>query len=568
MTGADLLVRELKARGVTFLPTLCGHGLDPILYAAKRAGVRVVDVHNEQTASYIADAYARLTRRVGVCASSTGIAHVNAFAGLLNAWFDGAPVLLITGSSDLRHLGRGAFQDVDHVRLSQPLCRHAELVTSAERIPHAVHAAFTAATSERPAPVNLTIPLDVLAAEVDENKVPNFPRVGEVRLSETAADADDVREAVRLLSGAQSPLIVAGTGAFYADAGAELLAFAEQAKIPVVTPIWDKGVVDKPSPMFLGVIGAASGDPRLLQDADALLLVGVQVDYRLRYLDSPPLRSDVRVVRVDVSPHELGQGRQPDVALLGNPKTVCHQLAEEWQRQNAQSHNAWLTEAQQRHQQFYAQWAQPIEGRMNGSHIVHALRSVVRSQARSAAECREERPSADAAWLTTNETVLLIDGGNIGQWAHFGLCADQYPSHWLTCGASAVVGWGIGGAMAARLAYPDRPVVLLIGDGAIGFNVMDIEAMARQNLPVVIILADDCGWGIVITGQQAHKGETVASELGQVDYAAMAQAMGARGVRVDDANRLPEAINDGLASGKVTLLHVPIAVGGPAELRL
>lgn len=545
MTGAELLVHELQARGVTFLPTLCGHGLDPILYAAKRAGVRVVDVHNEQTASYIADAYARLTRRVGVCASSTGIAHVNAFAGLLNAWFDGAPVLLITGSSDLRHLGRGAFQDVDHVRLSQPLCRHAELVTSAERIPHAVHAAFTAATSGRPAPVDLTIPLDVLAAEVDENKVPNFQRVGEVRLPDTAAAADDVREAVRLLSGAQSPLIIAGTGAFYADAGAELLAFAEQAKIPVVTPIWDKGVVDEPSLMFLGVIGAASSEPRLLQDADALLLVGVQVDYRLRYLDSPPLRSDVRIVRVDADPHALCQGRQPDIGLLGNPKTVCRQLAEEWQRQNAQSHNAWLTEAQQRHRQFYAPWAQPIEGGMNGSHIVHALRETL-----------------------TDETALLIDGGNIGQWAHFILCNNQYPSHWLTCGASAVVGWGIGGAMAARLAYPDRPVVLLIGDGAIGFNVMDIEAMARQELPVLIILADDCGWGIVVTGQRAHKGETVASELGKVDYAALAQAMGARGVRVDDASRLPDAIKDGLASGKATLLHVPIAVGGPAELRL
>lgn len=546
MTGAELLVRELKARGVTFLPTLCGHGLDPILYAAKRAGIRVVDVHNEQTASYVADAYARLTRRVGVCASSTGIAHVNAFAGLLNAWFDGAPVLLITGSADLRHLGRGAFQDVDHARLAQALCRYAALVTSAETIPHAVHSAFSAATTGRPAPVNLTVPLDVLVAEVNENVVPNLPRVGDVRLPEVAADADDVREAMRLLSNAQSPLIVAGTGAFYADAGAELLGFAEQAKIPVVTPIWDKGVIDKSSPLFLGVVGAASGEPRLLQDADALLLVGAQVDYRLRYLDSPPLRSDVRVVRVDASPHELGQGRLPDVGLLGNPKIVCSQLAEEWRRQNAQGHNAWLTEAQQRHRQLYAEWAKPIEGGMNGSHIVHALSETL-----------------------TDETVLLIDGGNIGQWAHFVLCSDRYPSHWLTCGASAVVGWGIGGAMAARLAYPDRPVVLLIGDGAIGFNVMDIEAMVRQNLPVLIILADDSGWGIVVTGQRSHhKGETVASELGQVDYAALAQAMGARGVHVDDANRLPDAIKDGIASNKVTLLHMPIAVGGPVELRL
>lgn len=547
MTGAELLMRELKERGVSFIATLCGHGLNPILYAAKRMGIRIVDTRNEQTASYIADAYARLTRRVGVCAVSSGVAHVNAFAGLLNAWFDSAPVLLITGSSETRYLGRGAFQDVDQVRLAQPLCRYAELVTSAERIPYSVHAAFIAATTGRPAPVHLTVPLDVLNAEVDESAVPSFSRIGEFHLSEVAADADLVRDAVRLLSDAQAPLIVAGTGAFYADAGTELLAFAEQAQIPIVTPIWDKGVVDKPSPLFLGVIGAYAGEMPLLEDVDVLLLVGAQADYRLRYLDSPPLRNDLKIIRIDANPQWLFQGRQPDVGLLGNPKTVLHQLADEWQWQNASGHEAWLSEAQRRHRQFYAQWAKPVDSgdRINGSHIVHALRQVL-----------------------TDETVLLIDGGNIGQWAHFVLCNDRLPSHWLTCGASAVVGWGIGGAMAARLAFPDRPIVLLIGDGAIGFNIMDLESAVRQNLPFVVILADDCGWGSVITGQKASEGETVASELGRVDYATLVQAMGAFGLRVDDPNLFPDAIKKGIASEQVTLLHVPIAVGGPSEFRL
>ncbi len=547
MTGADLLIRELKRRGVSFIATLCGHGLNPILYAAKRTGIRIVDTRNEQTASYIADAYARLTRRVGVCAVSSGVAHVNAFSGLLNAWFDGAPVLLITGSSETRYLGRGAFQDFDQVRLAQPLCRYAELVNSAERIPYFVHAAFTAATTGRPSPVHLTVPLDVLNTQVDETAEPSFSSIGKVHLPEVAADAALVSDAVRLLSDAQAPLIVAGTGAFYADAATELLDFAQQAQIPVVTPIWDRGVVDKPSPLFLGLIGAYAGEMPLLKDVDVLLLVGVQVDYRLRYLDSPPLRKDLQIIRVDADPRRLCQGRQPDVGLLGNPKTVLPQLTDQWRRQNAQGHKAWLLEAKRRHRQFYARWAKPVDsnGSINGSHIVHALRSVL-----------------------TDETVLLIDGGNIGQWAHFVLGSDRYPSHWLTCGASAVVGWGIGGGMAARLAFPDRPIVLLIGDGAIGFNIMDLEAAVRQALPFVIVLADDGGWGSVITGQKASQGETVASELGRVDYATLAQAMGAIGLRVDDPNFLPDAIKKGIASEQVTLLHVPIAVGGPPELEL
>ncbi|HID07717.1 MAG TPA: thiamine pyrophosphate-binding protein, partial [Armatimonadetes bacterium] len=252
MSGAELLVGELKRRGISFIAVLCGHGLNPLLYAAQRAGIRIIDVHNEQTASYIADAYARLTRRVGICAVSAGVAHVNAFAGLLNAWFDCAPVVLITGASELRNLGRGAFQDVNQVHLAMPICKRAELVTCPERIPHAVHESFNVATAGYPGPVHLTIPLDVLSAEVDPNAIGMQSRIHSEVKQRTAADAQLVREAVRMLASASAPLIIAGTGAFYADAGDELLSFASLSRIPIVTPIWDRGVVDYPSQYFLG----------------------------------------------------------------------------------------------------------------------------------------------------------------------------------------------------------------------------------------------------------------------------------------------------------------------------
>ena len=135
MNGADLLVQELEARGVPFISVLCGNGLNPLLESAKRSGLRLVDTRNEQAASYIADAYARLTRRVGVCAVSSGVAHVNALAGVLNAYYDGAPMLLITGASHSNDLGRGAFQDLDQVTLAHPICKYVELVARPERIP-------------------------------------------------------------------------------------------------------------------------------------------------------------------------------------------------------------------------------------------------------------------------------------------------------------------------------------------------------------------------------------------------------------------------------------------------
>ena len=545
MTGADLLVWELQARGVPFVAVLCGNGLNPFLIAAAQAQLRIVDTRNEQAASYVADAYARLTGRVGVCAVSSGVAHVNALAGVLNAYYDGAPVLLITGASSSAALGRGAFQDLDQVALARPICKWAELVTRPERIPQAAHEAFAAATSGRPGPVHLTIPVDVLGAAVDEAQLKSpFSTRGQV-IGRAAGDADLVRDAAKMLAQAQRPIIVAGSGVFYVHGGEALEQFVRLSRIPVVTPIWDRGVLGRPIDEFLGVIGAASGEPRLLVDADVILLAGARVDYRVRYLDSPPLAKDLRILRVDVDAEELAQGVEPEVGILADCRTALQQLTEAWRSGGYAGHEEWLADARQRHHQFYSRWAgSPAlgSGTMTGAHIIEALRSVI-----------------------TEETLFLIDGGNIGQWAHMSLCCERYPADWLTCGRSGVVGWGVPGAMAARLTFPDRPVLLLSGDGAVGFGIPELTSASRQGIPFVAVVADDQAWGIVVSGQRKSPGFTVASELGPVDYAQVAEGFGARGVRVQRPEEIAGAVRDGLASGRPTLIHVPIACCGPAD---
>ncbi len=544
MNGADLLVRELQARGVPFVSVLCGNGLGSFLKSAAEAELRLIDTRNEQAASYIADAYARLTRRVGVCAVSSGIAHVNAFAGLLNAHYDGAPVLLITGASGSANLGRGSFQDLDQVALAKPLCKRAELVTQPERIPQAVHEAFAAATSERPGPVHLTIPADVLSSEIDETRIRTpFSTFGEVK-NKAAGDAELVSDAANMLADAKRPIIVAGSGIFYAQGGDALEKFVKLSRIPVVTPIWDRGVVNRSTEEFLGVIGAASGEPKLLGDADLILLAGTMVDYRVRYLDSPPLSEGVKVVRIDVDPAGLNQGVEPDVAILGDAQTVFQQFEEEWRSRCYDSHENWLSDARKSHTEFYSRWAEsPVRTEpMTGAHIVDALKTVI-----------------------TEETIFLVDGGNIGQWAHMVLCPDRYPAHWLTCGASAVVGWGVPGAMAARLTFPDRPILLLSGDGAIGFGIPEFESATRQNIPFVTVLADDRAWGIVVTGQRKSRGPIVASEFSSVQFSKVAEGFGARGIRVEKPEEIAPAIKEGFDSDKPTLIHVPIVARGPAD---
>lgn len=568
MTGADLFALTLRERNVEFLATLSGNGLNPLYLACRDAGIRLIDTRNEQAAAYIADAYARLTRRVGVVAVSSGIAHVNALTGIANAWFDGAPVLLLTGESPSSQDDLGKFQEFDHLALARPLCKYARRVLEPEKVAFCVREALAAATSGRPGPACLSIPVDVLSAEIPKGKAIRVrPGPGEV-VQDAAADPDLVAEAARLIARARRPVLVAGTGAFYAEAGHELDEFARLTSIPVVVPIWDRGCVEQPADYFLGVVGAASGEPRLLPDADLVLLVGCRTDYRIGFALPPKVAERAIIIRIDVDATELRSGAEPNVKLLGDPCTVLGQLVHATRRLGAKPHRTWLAEARRRDAAFRRRWLaganrEPLESceshspdsphsrltsatpRMTGRHVVDAIRPFL-----------------------SEELLFLIDGGNIGQWAHMAL-ADCYPSRWLTCGASAVVGWGLPGAIGAKLAYPKRPVLLLTGDGAFGFTIAELETSVKHSAPFVIVLADDRAWGIVVSGQRAAYGPDgiLASRLAEVDYAKLAEAFGAIGVRADTSEQLSKAIKKGLAADRTTLIHVPIAILGPADQR-
>lgn len=547
MIGADLVAQTLRENGITFLSTLVGNGINPVLHSARKIGIRVIDTRNEQTASYMAEVYGRFTKQVGVCAVSASVGHANALTGLLNASFDGAPVLLISGSADHGLTDRGKFQDFDQVATAVPVCKYARFVDRPEKIPFYLHEALAHATSGRPGPVHLTIPQDVLEAEVrDVPGVPSGARDwGRVRPN-CSAPTQLVEEAAAAIARAERPILVAGGGVFYAGGEEALATFAALTQMPVVAPIWDRGALPSRVPQFMGVIGAASGSPDLLGDADLILLVGARVDYRLGYLQPPAVRADARILRIDVDPLELRQGIDPHLALQGDPRSVLEQLSARLEGIAMPVHAPWLEEARRRDRAFRRRWQPGVyqaEARPTGWDVVEALRPFVQE-----------------------DTVLVVDGGNIGQWAHMVLC-DRYPGYWMTCGASGVVGYGLGGAMAARMAYPSRPVILLSGDGSIGFNIADFESATRHRLPFVAIVADDQAWGITASNQleQYGRDEVVGCTLGATRFDLAAEAFGALGMRVEDPAQLGPAIERGLAADRPTLIHVPIAHGGPAD---
>jgi acetolactate synthase-1/2/3 large subunit len=272
----------------------------------------------------------------------------------------------------------------------------------------------------------------------------------------------------------------------------------------------------------MGVIGAASGGPDLLSEADCIVLAGAQSDYRLQFLQPGVIHEDARVVAMDAR---------------------WESLTEVYRKEGGKVHSAWADEAAGRRDRFQAAVAergdqQAREG-LHAIHIISALRRVL-----------------------TDDTILLIDGGSIGQWAHQLLC-DRYPGTWLTCGRSGVVGWGIGGAMGARLAFPDRPVVLLSGDGAFTFNAADLECGVRQRLPFVAIVADDQGWGITRHGHMSQFGKAISSGLGPIAFAQLGESLGAKGVTALTPQSITVEIERAFGTGEVTVIHVPIVGGNP-----
>jgi len=413
-------------------------------------------------------------------------------------------------------------------------------VRHVETLQHHLNTALSAAVTGRPGPAHLTIPVDVLNGEVDEGALTrqDLPPVQVVQ--RCPGDGDLVRDAVAMLASAERPFMVVGSGVFYAQAWDALCEFAALTDIPIVSHIWDRCCIEQAIPQYVGVTNAdLNRAMESLSQADVVLVVGARIDYRLSHARPPGFSKEAKVIRVDVEPSEIERTLVPHGGSVGDPRSVLWQMTEEARRSGRWTNDAWLVGVRAHHDGLLHKWAKlghedvcPVPG--------------IRI-------CREIAPFLD------QEVTFLLDGGNIGRWAHMTLF-DRHPAHWFTCGASGAVGWGLPGAVAAKLARPDYPLLLLSGDGAAGFTITEIETALRFGTPYVAVIAHDGAWGIVVDGQP--EGRRVASEFGEIRFDRVAQALGAKGVYIDDPKQLGPSIEWGLQADTVVVIHVPAQLAG------
>ncbi len=526
--GGDLVARALKEEGVECIFGLSGGHINGIFDACIDYGIRIIDTRHEQAAVHMAEGWARFTGKPGVAVVTAGPGAVNAFPAVTVAMQSGSPVVVISGRSSIERRDIGAMQDMDQIEVMHPVTKWARSVLTTSRISEYVSAAFRQAQSGRPAPVFLEIPIDVLDGNVKTEEV-IWPK-GYRTEHRPYGDPEAIKKAADLLRNAKRPLVVAGGGVWWSGAGEELRAFVEALNIPFYTRSMARGIIPDDHPLGGGLFPAG------LTQADLALIIGTKLDWTIAYGRPPIFHPDIKVIQVDIEPEEIGKNRPVDVGIPGDARAVLSQLRQ----------------ALEGKVKIAEDWVKTVKAMMGGVRTMYA--GDIRKEgspihpARLAQEVRE---------FLARDALLVVDGGDIAVFANILLDALS-PGSLMWVGAFGHLGVGIPYAMAAKLAYPQRQVALLSGDGSIGFSFMEFDTAIRHRIPIVCVVSNDAGWGQIRREQINKYGREriIGSQLGVRPYHKMVEAMGGYGEFVERTEDVKGAIERAFASGLPACINV------------
>ena len=539
MTGGELVARVLKRAGVGHVFTLCGGHILPIYDGCLSEGIRIIDVRHEQAAAHCADAYARLTRGLGVAMVAPGPGVTDAVTGVANAYAARSPMLLIGGAAPLGLRGLGALQEMEQVALLRPITKGAWTVAEARQIPEVLTAAIRTALSGRPGPVFVEIPVDLLMTTLEDRLAPIPERY--VHRPRGAADPESVERLVALLTAAARPVVLAGGGVYWDDAAKSLAAFAERAGVPVFMNGAGRGCLPSGHPN-----ACAPARSFALREADVVLVLGAPLDFRLGYGRPPVFAEGARVAMVDCDPAELGRNRPVELGLVGDIGVILSQVAEALPRSAAGRVEGWLARVAARE----AEQRRTLEGFCASADV----------------PVSHYRFAAEVARVVTPDTIVVGDGGDVVG-ATSRIVPLHRPGQWLDPGPLGCLGVGPSFALTAKLLRPDQRVLLVAGDGALGLNAMKLETAVRFGLPITVVVGNDGGWGQIRNPQRSFFGDArmVATSLPTTRFDQLAEALGGRGVLVREPGEIAPALERALASDEVWCVNVILDPAGYAK---
>lgn len=547
ITVGELLAKCLQAEGIEMMFGIIDGAHIPFTVHAPKYGIRHINCRHEEGAVHLAEGYTRTNGKPSVVIGSPGPGGANMLAGISSAYAEGHPVIAIACTR--RRLTTdpergGAWQATDLVEMAKPITKYSALVRQPERLPEMMRAAFRAALTGRPGPAFIAIPDELLGAKIDSDKVPVYPS-SKYRMTDMGAgDAAWIEEAAELLANSKKPYLHAGKGVLWADAAAEFLELGNYLAAGMGSSMGARGAVpeDHPHYFFLFDMQATS---LVRNEADVVLVVGSRLGEYDGWGSHPAwgMPEKQKTIQIDVDANVIGLNRPVDVGILADAKSALKAILSKVKEKTvARSEMPDLARYRELSQQtmtngFQFLMAQPTRG-LNPGQMVFNARS-----------------------FFPRNAVTVLDGGNTTLW---GVAFNQIyePRSFLYSVKMGYLGTGIPFAIGAKLAAPERPVYCITGDGAAGFNIMEMETAVRENAQIIVLVAVDDGWGME---RSAHNFGGVPAELQQgvnisteMRYDLIAQGLGCYAEKVDSVDVLPAALQRAVDSGKPALLHVTV----------
>lgn len=539
-TGAKFMAEALKAYGVTHVfvaPAIAREALAEL----SQLGVKSIVTHGEKAAAYMADGYARAANSPGICfAQSVGAA--NLAAGLQDAFLALSPVIAMTGRKTPLEQHKNAYQEIEHSKPFASVTKFSGSVERVEQLPYLLRQAFREATSGAPGPVHLD--LQGMTGNVIMQSEADLELVVEDSFTSRPAfrpeaSADSVRQAAQVLSRARRPVIVAGGGVTSSQAQLEVVELAEMLSIPVATSLNAKGTIPDNHPLSVGVVGSYSRwcANRVVFESDLVIYIGSHTGSQVTNEWRVPAVG-TSVIQIDIDPSELGRSYPNEVSLHGDARATTRRLIEALEPIG--SRTDWVSRAQE----LVREWREEVAPRANSESV----------------PIIPERLCNELSRFLPGNAVLVADTGHAGIWTGSMVDLNEPGQDYIRCAGS--LGWGLSGALGAKCALPDRPVICFTGDGGFWYHIAELETAVRYNIPVVTVVNNNHGLLQDKRGDdrayQAVPGANSADlwEFNDVDLAKVAEAMGAYGIRVNQPGDIQGALERALASGRPAVVDV------------
>jgi acetolactate synthase I/II/III large subunit len=540
---AGCIARVLKARGIERIFALCGGHIMPIWMRLDAEGIRIIDVRDERAAVHMAQAQAELTGGLGVALVTAGPGVTNAMTGIANAHVSRAPVLVLSGTPPRPQENRGGLQDVDHTLLVRSITRYARTVREPAQVLAELDEAIARAFGEcgEPGPAYLDFPTDTLRSEIP--KALQLAEHIEAKLrTEILPDPGSIDRAVDILWSARRVLVISGRGA--RTAGTELVQLLDKLQAVYLDTGESRGLVADTHPAVVAAMRGA-----VMSDADVVLTVGRRLDFQLAF-GSPAVFGNARFVRIGDVPGELRDNRRGAVEICASPAAALRAL---------------IAAAGNRRPAVDAHWA----AKLRSAHAERAGKLRTSMAAAAAGKDGRLHPNKVLAAIQDRldaSAIVVNDGGDFLAFGRIGLASSTM----LDPGPFGCIGVGVPYGIAASLAFPDRKVVVATGDGAFGFNAIEIDTAVRHKAPVVIVVANNGAWQIEVYDQTVTHGKVVGTKLQFSDHAAMARAFGMHGERVENPAELGPALDRAFANrpALVDVVVTPEAISSDAKTGL